>query len=169
MNLLRLDILAVYQKLADKNQILMENKTRTKKKNLFFQNFSLKAFFRAYNYAIHAKAISFSYPVIESSVVRTFLTCLEKETRIAGYYFLKKNRSVDIFLNYDLVEKAPLRTKFIFYASEGRKRVASLKTLQQFYNQNPTAFTLINTTLGLLTIRDCLNKKCGGEFLMTIT
>jgi len=147
----------------------MKNKIRTKKINFSCRNFSLKAFCLAYNHAIHAKAIFFSYPVIESYVARTFLTCLEKETRIAGYCFVKENRSVDIFLNYDLAKKAPLRTKFIFYASEGRKRVASLKALQQFYNQNPTTLTLINTTLGLLTIRDCLNKKCGGEFLMTIS
>jgi len=149
----------------------MKNRPRTKKKIFEKKKFSLKEFCRAYDHAIHAKAIFFNYPVIEveTHVVRTFLTCLEKETRIAGYCFVKENRSVDIFLNYDLAKKAPLRTKFIFYASEGRKRVASLKALQQFYNQNPTTLTLINTTLGLLTIRDCLNKKCGGEFLMTIS
>jgi len=54
-----------------------------------------------------------------------FLTCLEKEARIAGYHFVKENKTVEIFLNHDLFERIPLNLKFIFYSVEGRKRMAS--------------------------------------------
>jgi len=97
-----------------------------------------------------------------------FLTCLAKEARIAGYHFTEKNKTVDIFLSYDLSEKIALSSKFTYYSFKGRKRMASLKTLEQFDSQNPTAFTLINTNVGLMTLKDCLHKKCGGEFLVTI-
>ena len=132
-------------------------------------NFSLRSFFRAYLNAFETKAIFFSYPLLESRASHMFLACLEKEARIAGYHFIKKNKTVDIFLSYPLAEKTPLSLRFFFYSFKGRKRMVSVKLLQQFHNQNPTAFTLINTTFGFLTLKECLQKKCGGEFLITIS
>ena len=136
--------------------------------NNYLLNFSLKSFFRAYFKALETKSIYFSYPVLESPTLHQFLACLEKEARIAGYHFVNKNKTVDVFLSYPLSEKTSSSLKFIFYSSKGRRRVVSLKLLQQFHNQNPTAFTLINTPFGFMTLKDCLQKKCGGEFLITI-
>jgi len=146
----------------------MAYKNTKEKKNPTAITFSLRAFFRAYTNAIQAKALFFRYPFRESALTRKFLKCLEKESRIAGYHFVKDKSSVDIFLSYDLAEKMSLNSKFIFYSSTQRKRVATLDILEQFNNQNPTALTLINTNKGLMTLKDCLQQKCGGEFLVTI-
>jgi len=71
-------------------------------------------------------------------------------------------------LSYDLTQKIPLNPKFIFYSSQGRTKIASLKTLQSFNKQNPTALTLIGFQGGILSLKDCLQRKCGGQFLMTM-
>ena len=97
------------------------------------------------------------------------MNCLVKESRIAGYQFLKEKQKVNVFLSYDLSRRTPLMPRFTFYSSQGRIRICSLKTLQAFKRQNLTTLTLINAQGGVLTLKDCLLQKCGGQFLVTIT
>ena len=145
------------------------NKKINKKRNLNQINLSIKSFFQAYSHALQSKAIFFEHPFLESALGYAFLNCLVKESRIVGYQFLKEKQKVNIFLSYDLSRKTPLIPTFTFYSSQGRLRICSLKTLQAFKRQNPTTLTLINAQGGILTLKDCLLKKCGGQLLVTIT
>jgi ribosomal protein S8 len=169
--LLPLAILMVCQKLVDRpNFIFMPNlkKTKNKKRSAQHMNFSLKQFFQAYSHALQSKAQFFEYPLLESRLVHEFLQCLLRESRIAAYQFIKEKQKVSIFFSYDVVQKTPLNPKFIFYSASGRTHVASLKTLQSFNKQNPTALTLIGSPGGILSLKDCLQRKCGGQFLVTM-
>ena len=148
--------------------MLKSNKKINKKYDLYQTNFSIKSFFQRYSHALQSKAISFEHPLLESTWVHNFLNCLVKEARIAGYQFLKEKQKINIFLSYDLSQKTPLIPKLTFYSSQGRIRISSLKVLQSLQRQNPTALTLISTQRGILTLKDCLLKKCGGQLLVTL-
>jgi ribosomal protein S8 len=101
--------------------------------------------------------------------MHNFLECLVKETRIAGYQFKKEKQKVIIFLSYDLVQKTPLIPKVTLFFSPGRTQISSVKALQDFNRQNPTALTFIGTKEGVMTLKDCLQRKCGGQILVTTT
>ena len=146
----------------------MKNQKRNAKKNNFGFTFCVPSFFRAYLQAVKTKAICFTYPLVESLTTRTFLRCLEKETRIAGYHFVKEKKNVVIFLNYEFSVRQSLDVQINFYSSKGRKRIVSAKLLQQFAQRNPLTFALIRTNVGFMTLKDCLQHHCGGEFLLTI-
>jgi ribosomal protein S8 len=131
--------------------------------------FSVKTFFRAYIGAIKSKALYFNFPFSTSKVTYDFLNCLEKESRIAGYTFSPKDQNVKIFLSYDLTQSKPLIPKVTYYSSQGRTRIATVKTLQQFQMQNPHSLTLIGTAMGIMDLKSCLVHNCGGEFLISLT
>jgi len=145
----------------------MYTSKRNKSKN-YRTKFSLKSFFQTYAKALQSKAISFEYPFWELTLIDNLLKCLVKESRIAGYQILKEEQKIHIFLSYDLVQKTPLIRKFIFYSSQGRTQISSLKTLQNLNKQSSIALTLISTHVGVMTLKDCLQKKCGGQLLVTI-
>jgi ribosomal protein S8 len=109
------------------------------------------------------------------------LKCLEKDSRIAGYQVQsvvenltadqhqeKNEKCIKIFLNYDLVRNRPLVQKITFYSSQGRKRIATVKTLQQFRIQYPNSLAILGTHKGILSIQDCILNNCGGELLISI-
>jgi len=175
-----------YQKLVDKKfwlltllKISKKFKNLTEMQNLHYMpekkhgsnniNFSIKSFFQAYNNALQSKAISFEYPVLKSLLVHDLLQCLLKESRISGYQFLEEQQRINVFLSYDLAQKMPLISKFTFYSSHGRTQIASLSMLQSFNKQNPRSLTLIGTKMGILTLKECLQRKCGGQLLVTTT
>lgn len=144
-------------------------KNKNQKRVWYPQNFALKTFFQAYQNAINAKKISFEYPFFESRLVHEFLKCLVKESRISGYQFVKEKQKVHIFLSYDFAQKAPLNPQFVFYSSSARTKISSLKTLQHFQKQYPTSLALITFQGGIMTLKDCLQQKCGGQLLVTMT
>ena len=143
--------------------------TSKKSKNKTYRTkFSLQSFFQAYAKALQAKAISFEHPFWELKLIHDLLKCLVKESRIAGYQIFKEKQKIQIFLSYDLVQKTPLICRFVFYSSQGRTQISSLKTLQNLKKQSSITLTLISTPLGVLTLKDCLQKKCGGQLLVSI-
>jgi len=40
--------------------------------------------------------------------------------------------------------------------------------LQNFNKQNPTALTFVGTPEGVVTLKNCLQRRCGGQLLVTI-
>lgn len=146
----------------------MKNQKQNAKKTNFGFTFSVPAFFRAYLHAVKRKDICFAYPLVESLTTRTLLMCLEKENRIAGYGFVKEQKTVVIFLNHEFATRQGLNMRITFYSSKARKRMVSAKLLQQFAQRNPLTFALIHTNVGFMTVKDCLQHHCGGEFLLTI-
>jgi ribosomal protein S8 len=131
--------------------------------------FSIKAFFRAYICALKSKALFFYYPFLVSKTTIDFLSCLEKDSRIAGYKFLLQDSKTKIFLNYDLSYSTPPIPVITYYSGQGRTRTISVKELQHFQRQNPTAFTLIETSRGIMDLKNCLFYNCGGKFLVSMT
>jgi len=84
---------------------------------------------------------------------------------------LKNSQSlsfVKVFLNYDATVKRSLDQKIMFYSLQGRKRIANLTALQRFHNRYPYSLVILRTSHGLLTLRDCLLRKCGGEVIVSI-
>lgn len=146
-----------------------------KKENLKLQkpiwyrpNFSLQTFFQKYRNALNAKMIFFEYECRESLWVHDFFKCLVQESRIVGYRFFQETQKVHIFLSYDFTRKTPLNPRLVFYSSFGCKQIASWKTLQDFKKKYPTSLALIECqkTKKILTLKDCLQQKCGGQFLV---
>ena len=143
-------------------------------------SFSFETFFRFYLDAIRSKTLFFFYPFYDSNV-EVLLKCLEKDSRISGYQVQsivgnlpadqqqgKNEKCIKIFLNYDLVRNRPLVQKVTFYSSQGRKRIATVKTLQKFRILYPNSLAILGTHHGILSIQDCILKNCGGEFLVSI-
>ena len=99
-----------------------------------------------------------------------FWIVLSKNRVLLDINFSKKNKKLIFFWVMIYHEELPLNPKLIFYSSQGRIRISSLKTLQNFKRQNPTTLTLaLIAQGGVLTLKDCLLKKCGGQLLVTIT
>jgi len=96
-----------------------------------------------------------------------------KEGRIAGYKSQKEKQTVIIFLSYDdSGEKTPFTppaAAAALFLSPGRIQISSVKALQDFNRQNPTALTFIGTKVGVMTLKDCLQRKCGGQILVSMT
>ena len=132
---------------------------------------SLEAFFRMYLNAIKSKSLFFICPILDLNII-ALVRCLEKESWIGGYQLLKNNQNlsfVKIFLNYDASIKRLFGHKIRFYSMQGRKRIATVTTLQRFHNRYPYSLAILRTSYGLLTIRDCLLRKCGGEFVVSLS
>jgi ribosomal protein S8 len=92
-----------------------------------------------------------------------------KERRIAGYKSQKEKQKVIIFLSYyDSGDKTPF-TPPSAAAALGRIQISSVKALQDFHRQNPAALTFIGTKMGVMTLKDCLQRKCGGQILISTT
>lgn len=132
------------------------------------KNFSMQAFFQTYLIAIQSKRSFFIYPRLNSTLIN-LLQCLEKDSRLSGYQVLPEKQQIKIFLNYDSTQNKPLSQKIKFYSSQGRKRMVTVKMLQQFKNQYPNSLVIVNTTRGLMNLNECLFYHCGGEFIVSLT
>jgi len=119
-------------------KLLLKNLKSALKK--FPPSFSVKNFFRAYINAIKAKTLFFNYPFSTSKTMSDVLVCLEKNSRIAGYKIFPQNKNVKVFLSYDFTQNKPLLPKIMYYSSQGRRRSATFKNLQQFHIKNPNFF-----------------------------
>lgn len=137
-------------------------KIRKEKNSLEFHRF-----FRAYLNSARAKALFFVYPSVTNNILE-LLKYLEKDSRIAGYH-VTKDKQIKVFLNYDMTRNEPLVQKIILFSSKGRKRIATLHMLKLFNHHYPNSLALLRTRYGLLNLKDCQAKKCGGEFVVSIT
>jgi ribosomal protein S8 len=119
--------------------------------------------------AFKSKVLFFYYPFLISKTTIDFLRCLEKDSRIAGYKFVPHNNKTQIFLSYDLSNSTSAIPVITYYSEQGRTRTVSVKELQKFQMQNPTSFTLIETSRGIMDLKSCLFYNCGGKILVSIT
>ena len=98
---------------------------------------------------------------------QNFLTILKKlqEKGLILGYCLKKTSEMQIFLRYDLQSLPAINTIFLF----PKMRYISLKKIKNFKNNYPLSLSLLNTQFGILDLKECQEKNCGGELIVTIT
>ena len=146
----------------------LKSQSQKKKEKKLQKIFAIKTFFRKYINAIKAKELFFTYPFMPSQMIYEFLECLEKNSRIAAYKICLEQQHIKIFLNYDLTQNKSLIPTLIYYSAQGRRRSATVKMLQHFHIQNPNVFTLIKTAFGIMDLRTCLSRNCGGVVLISL-
>ena len=107
----------------------------------------------------------------------TFLTpnifdlvkCLERHSRIAGYFVFEDQSQIKVFLNYDLTKNEPLVQKIVLFSSRGRKRIATQPMLKLFHYHYPNSLGIIGTRSGIMSSKECEAKNQGGVFIVSIT
>ena len=88
---------------------------------------------------------------------------LQENSLILGYFHLNISE-IQIFLRYDLQSLPAINHVFLF----PKNRYISLKKIKAFTNDHPLSLSLLNTQFGILDLKECQKKNCGGEFLVTI-
>lgn len=145
-------ILLVYQKLVDK-KFSMPKFYLKKNKNFFL---SLKT-------AYQKKQKVLVYPSKNNNLL-IILKKLQEKGLILGYS-QRSISEIQVFLRYDMQSLPAINSIFFF----PKCRYISLKKLKAFTNDYPLSLSLLNTQFGILDIKECQTKNCGGELIVTIT
>lgn len=122
-----------------------------------------KIFFLLLKTAYQKKQKVFFYSSKNQNLV-TILKKLQEKGLILGYSF-RNTAEIQVFLRYDLQSLPAINTIFLF----PKCRYISLKKLKSLKNNYPLSLSLLNTQFGILDLKECQEKNCGGELIVTIT
>lgn len=99
-----------------------------------------------------------------SQDLENILIILQHAHLISGFTKNTPDNFVKIFLAYDI--KGCCVIKEIISVSSVRQRIIiNTKQIKTYLNDYPYSIAIIRTRLGILNIKDCWNKRVGGEFL----
>jgi len=160
------DILQELPKLADKMKKQNIYGIRKAISNNYMSIPQIKLFFQHLQKAGFEQKLFF--PFKKNKDLESILNILQEAHLIAGY---TKNTSDDhfkIFLNYDINGLCVI--KEMKPVSSVRQRIIiNTKQIKAYLNDYPYGVAIIRTRDGIKTIRECWEKKIGGEFIAYLT
>ena len=121
-----------------------------------------KNFFLLLKIAYQKKQKFFIYTSKNANLI-TILQKLQEKSFILGYFNLNICE-IQIFLRYDMQSLPAINHIFLF----PKAKYISIKTLKAFQNDYSLSLSLLNTQYGILDIKECQKKNCGGEFIVQI-
>lgn len=126
----------------------------------------LNFFFTKLQLNIIKKKIQFEYPEINSDL-QNILQKMQNYHFISGYKLDFNQHKTIIFLSYDK-QSLPIITSITIVSTIRRRQIISLENIKVFLKNYPTALALTRTNKGILSFKECLTLKRGGEFLVII-
>ena len=127
-----------------------------------FYDKKYKIFFLLLKTAYQKKQRFFKYSSKNPNLLM-ILKKLQEKSLILGYFHLNLSE-LQIFLRYDLQSLPAINRVFFF----PKNRYISIKKIKALTNDHPLSLSLLNTQFGILDLKECQKKNCGGEFLVTI-
>lgn len=121
-----------------------------------------KNFFLLLKTSYQKKQKFFNYSS-QNNHLLTILKKLQENSLILGYFHLNV-AELQIFLRYDLQSLPAINQIFLF----PKNRYISTKKIKALMNDYPLSLSLLHTQFGILDLKECQKKNCGGELIVTI-
>jgi ribosomal protein S8 len=111
-----------------------------------------------------------SVKIIKSRLVLEVLSLLYKEGFIRGFFVLKNEDSILVYLKYN--RGKPSYYSLYLISKPGKRVYWTLNYMSLYYSANGfSGFYVISTNKGLITSTDCMlnsNTKVSGEVLLKV-